>query len=205
MEACAYAFALARYLKRQTGCAVYVLNPGKRAMIGKPAWKTDNEDARKTARFIRRYPEEELLLAEVPSVEEEEFGSLVSLKGFLTRERTRAVNRPRALYAQAGITDLKKSSLAKAGGRPLRAVILQALRALLRSKEGALLRRKFLLLNERTGKTKSAIAAARRLVCLLVTRREFCADMSRKGFLKRFRRYRIAYEGWGKADNRPVS
>jgi hypothetical protein len=71
------------------------------------------------------------------------------------------------------------------------------------------LRKKFLLLNERTGKTKSAVAATRRLVYrllwLLVTRREFCADMSRKGFVKRFRRYRIAYERWGKADNRPAS
>jgi hypothetical protein len=133
----------------------------------------------------------------VPSAEEEELRSLVSMKGFQTQERTRAVNRLYAVYVQAGITDLKKSSLAKAVSRPLRAVILQASRALLR--------KKFLLLNGRTGKTKSAVAAARRLVCLLVTRREFCADMSRKGLAKRFRRYRIAYEGWGKTDNRPAS
>jgi hypothetical protein len=43
---------------------VYVLNPGKLAMTGKPARKTDREDARKIARFIQRYPEEELPLAE---------------------------------------------------------------------------------------------------------------------------------------------
>jgi hypothetical protein len=98
MEACAYAFSLARYLKRQTGCAAHALNPGKLAMTGKPARKTDREDAR----FIQRYPEEELLLAKVPTAEE--------------------------------------------GGR---------------------LRTKFHGLNERMGKTKSAVAAARRLVCLL--------------------------------------
>jgi transposase len=103
MEACAYASALARYLKRHAGCTVYVLNPGKLAMTGKPTRKTDKEDARKTAQFIRRYTEEELPLAAVPAAEEEEFRSPVPLKGFLARKRT-----------QAGITDLKKSSLAKA-------------------------------------------------------------------------------------------
>jgi hypothetical protein len=29
--------------------------------------------------------------------------------------------------------------------------------------------------------------------------------MSREGLVKRFRRYKITYEGWGKADNRPAS
>jgi transposase len=80
-------------------------------MIWKPARKTDREAARKIARFIQRYPEEELPLAEVPSVEEEELGSLVSMKGFLTKLRTQAVNRLHAVYARTGITDLKKSSL----------------------------------------------------------------------------------------------
>jgi hypothetical protein len=57
---------------------------------------------------------------------------------------------------------------------------------------------KFHQLNERMGKTKSAVAIARRLVCLLwllVTRREFYADISREGLMKRFRRYKIGYEG----------
>jgi hypothetical protein len=104
MEACVYAFALARYLKRQTGCAVYVLNPGKLAMAGKTARKTDKEDARKTARFIRRYPEDEL-------------GSPVSMKGFLAQLRTQAAHRLRTVYERTGITDLKKSGLAKAESR----------------------------------------------------------------------------------------
>jgi transposase len=102
MEAGAYAFVLARYLKRQTGCTVYVLNPGKRAMIGKPTRQTDKEDARKIAQFIQRYPKEELPLAAVPSENDEELRSLVPMKGFLTRERTKAVNRLSAVYVQAG-------------------------------------------------------------------------------------------------------
>jgi transposase len=105
-------------------------------MIGKPTRKTDKEDARKIAQFIQRYPEDELPLAAMPSVEEEEPRSLVPMKGFLTRERIQAANRLHAVYVQAGITDLKKSSLAKAGCRPLRGVILQASWVVLRSKEG---------------------------------------------------------------------
>jgi transposase len=96
---------------------VYVLNPGKLAMAGKPTRKTDKEDARKTAQFIQRYPEEELPLATVPSVEEEKLGSPVSMKGFLAKLRTQAVNRLRTVHAQSGRTDLNKSSLAKAESR----------------------------------------------------------------------------------------
>jgi transposase len=98
--------------------------------------------------------------------------------------------------------------ITKAGCRPLRAVILQASWALLRSKESGRLEAKFFLLNERMGKTKSAVSIARRLVCLLwilATRREFYADMSREGLWKRFRYYKISYEGWDLAGDRLVS
>jgi transposase len=86
-------------------------------MTGKPARKTDKKDARKTAQFSQRYTEENLPLAEVPSAAEEEFKSMVPLKGFLARKRTQPVNRLHAVYAQTGITDLKKSSLAKRESR----------------------------------------------------------------------------------------
>jgi hypothetical protein len=58
------------------------------------------------------------------------------------------------------------------------------------------------------GKTKSAAAAARRLVCLLwilMARRKFYSGLSREGLMKRLRRYKITYEGWGLTDNRPAS
>jgi hypothetical protein len=87
-------------------------------------------------------------------------------------------------------------------------VVLQASRSLLRAKEEGCLQTKFHELNGRMGKMKSAAAAARRLVCLLwilAARREFYADMSRDGLVKRLRRYKIAYEGWGLADKRPAS
>jgi hypothetical protein len=63
---------------------------------------------------------------------------------------------------------------------------------------GEQMQTKFHELSERVGKTKSAVAVAQRLVCLLwilVTRREFYADMSREGLMKRLCCYKITYEG----------
>jgi transposase len=315
MEACAYAFLLARYLRQEVGCTVYILNPGKLAMIWKSTRKTDKEDARKIASFIQRYPYEELPLVMLPTEEEEQLRSLVSMKTFVTKLRTQAVNRLHAVYVRAGITEMKRSDLAneqkrqkqmsrlaehlrffaqviekeiqvfeqqlqeleqkiqslvraheltpyllsvpgvgmsfaaaflayvgdgkrftkpsevanyvglvprldcsgetnryghitKAGCRALRGIVLQASWALLRAKEGGRLQAKFFLLRERIGKTKSAVAIARRLVSLLwilVTRREFYADMSQETLKKRFRYYKIKYEGWGEANLRSAS
>ena len=72
MEACAYAFVLARYLLAEAGCAVYILNPGKLRMIGQSTKKTSKEDALKITKFIQRYPQEELPLVSLPSEREEE-------------------------------------------------------------------------------------------------------------------------------------
>jgi hypothetical protein len=60
MEACSLAFVLARQLKREVGCRVHVLNPGKLAVIWQSTRKTDREDANKLALLIQRYPEDEL-------------------------------------------------------------------------------------------------------------------------------------------------
>jgi len=49
IEACALAFVLARQLKRDVGCRILVLNPGKLAIIWQSTRKTDKEDARKLA------------------------------------------------------------------------------------------------------------------------------------------------------------
>jgi transposase len=126
-------------------------NPGKLAMIWKSTRKTDKEDARKIAQFIQRYPEEELPLAEVPTVEE--LRSLVSMKGFLTKLRTQAVNRLHAVYAQTGITDLKKSSLAKAESREKQAARLpESLRSL-----ALMLEREIQLYEEQLGELEERI------------------------------------------------
>jgi transposase len=124
MEACAYAFLLARYLKAETGCTVYILNPGKPRMIWQSTKKTGKEDALKLAKFIQRYPEEELPLVSLPTEQEEEPRQLISMKQFLVKTRTALINRPHALYMPAGETGLKKKDLATAESRAKRQALL---------------------------------------------------------------------------------
>jgi transposase len=77
----------------------------------------------KIAKFIQRYPEEELPLVSLPTEKEEELRQLISMKQFLVKTRTALINR---LYAGAGETGLKKKHLAAVKSREL-------LRALLRT------------------------------------------------------------------------
>ncbi len=89
--------------------------------------------------------------------------------------------------------------ITKEGCRAVRGVIQQAAWALIRCKEGGRLKEKFFLLIERRGKTRSAVALARRMVGLmwiLVTRREFYADASRQTLERKFKQYGVKFEGW---------
>lgn len=89
--------------------------------------------------------------------------------------------------------------ITKEGCRAVRGVILQATWSLIRCKEGGRLKEKFFLLSERRGKTRSAVALARRMVGLmwiLVTRKEFYADASKEMLKKKFRQYGLKLEGW---------
>ena len=125
MEAGGYAFLLARYLKAEVGCTVYILNPGKLRMIWQSTKKTDKEDALKIAKFIQRYPEEELPLVSLPTEGEEELRQLIAMKQSLVKSRTRLINRLHALYVQAGETRLKKKDLCAAASREEMNVLLQ--------------------------------------------------------------------------------
>jgi transposase len=306
MEACTYAFVLTRFLLKEVGCTVYILNPGKLVMIWKSTRKTDKDDAQKIASFIQRYPEEELPLVQVPSEQEETMRTLVSMKNYQTKLRTSLINRLHALYVQAGITTMKKSHLAasasrkeqsallpdflsliadmieqelavvenhlhtleekistmvrehalapyvmsipgvgtgvagaflayvgdgsrfskvsevanyvglvprldcsgdtnrygsitKMGCRALRGIILQSVWSLIQTKEGGRLNNKYFLLAERMSNGKSAVAIARKLVGLmwtLVTRRQLYADASREHLERKFRYYKLNFEGW---------
>lgn len=89
--------------------------------------------------------------------------------------------------------------ISKEGCRAMRGIILQAAWSLIRCKEGGRLKEKFVLLSERRGKTRSAVALARRMVGLmwiLVTRREYYIDASKDLLERKFRRYGIKFEGW---------
>jgi transposase len=114
-EACASAFLLARYLQAESGCTVYILNPGKLRMIGQSTKKTDKEDALKLAKFIQRYPEEELLdltpLVSVLTEREEGLRRLISMKQFQVKTWAALINRTRTPYVLAEETRLKKKAL----------------------------------------------------------------------------------------------
>jgi transposase len=125
MEACCTAFLLARYLKAEVGCEVYILNPGKLRMIWQSTKKTDKEDALKIAKFVQRYPAEELPLVNLPTEQEEELRQLIAMKQFLVKTRTALVNRLHALYMLAGETGLKKKDLALAESRAKRQALLR--------------------------------------------------------------------------------
>jgi transposase len=127
MEACGYAFLLARYLQAETGCAVYmyILNLGKLRRIGQSTKKTSKEDALKIAKFIQRYPKEELPLVSLPTEQEEELRQLIAMKQFQVKTRTALINRLHALYVLAGETGLKKKDLAAAESREKQKVLLR--------------------------------------------------------------------------------
>jgi transposase len=92
--------------------------------------------------------------------------------------------------------------ITKDGCRAIRGIILQASWSMIRCKEGGRLKEKFFLLSERRGKTRSAVAMARRMVGLmwiLATRREYYADVSKESLRKKFRSYGLKTGGWESA------
>jgi transposase len=89
--------------------------------------------------------------------------------------------------------------ITREGCRAVRGVILQATWSLIRCKQGGRLKEKFFLLAERRGKTRSAVALARRMVGLmwiLVTRHEYYVDASKEMLERKFKRYGLKLEGW---------
>jgi transposase len=127
MEMCCCSVMLTREIQKEVGCKVYNLNAGELQIIWKSRKKTDREDSLKIARYIRDTPEAELALVKLPSEEEEAFRADVSMKEFLKKERTAAINRLHSLYAREGIIDVKKKDLKDKEGREARRGELSAL------------------------------------------------------------------------------
>jgi transposase len=117
MEMCCCSVKLTRELETAVGCKVHNLNAGELRIIWKSRKKTDREDSLKLAKYVRDTPEEELKVVELPSEEEEAFRAEISLKEFVKKERTAAINRLHSLYARVGIINVKKSDLCDAEGR----------------------------------------------------------------------------------------
>ena len=89
-------------------------------MIRQSTKKTDKEDDLKLAKFIQRYPKEELPLVRLSAEREEELRWLTAMKQFPVKTRTALINRLHALYVQAGETGLKKKDPAMAESREKR-------------------------------------------------------------------------------------
>lgn len=117
MEACAFAFHVAKVIHRQVGCHVVVLNAGDLAVIYKSVKKTDLEDAGKLAKLLYRNPDEELPVVAQPSEQEELRRSIVSEQSSKKRARTMLINRLHSLFVKQGIVTIKKADLATASAR----------------------------------------------------------------------------------------
>ncbi|GHV95202.1 IS110 family transposase [Spirochaetia bacterium] len=120
MEVCGYANTLARILLKQVGCEVHLFNPGGLVMVWKSRKKTDKEDALKIAKYLRDTPAEEWVEVPLLSEEEEGFRSDITMKEFLKKERSMAINRLHALYGNEGIIDVTRADLADDEGRKAR-------------------------------------------------------------------------------------
>jgi transposase len=119
-EVCSYGNRMARTLQNEVGSKVTPLNAGELRIVWKSRKKTDKEDSLKIAKYLRDTPEEEQCKVPLPSVEEETFRSDISMKEFLKRERTAAINRLHALYGQMGIITVTKKDLKDGEGRKAR-------------------------------------------------------------------------------------
>jgi transposase len=111
IEACSLAFVIAREIKEKTEADVWVLNPGRLAIIYRTTKKTDSEDAMKIARLLLRNPKEELPIVPVPTEREERLRALVKELGFLKSQRTDFINRLHTKFVAEGITTIVKADL----------------------------------------------------------------------------------------------
>jgi transposase len=116
IEAGVLGFSMAKEL-RQAGADVFVLNPGKLAVIYASTKKTDAEDALKLARLVQRFEPDELPIVCAPSADEEKDRELVSELAFLKQARTRFINHLHAIYLRAGQTQVTKRQIADTQSR----------------------------------------------------------------------------------------
>lgn len=124
MEACAYAFHLAKVLKAVVGCHVVVLNAGDLAVIYRSTKKTDQEDAAKLAKLLAKNSDDELPVVALPSEQEELRRAMVSELSSKKRARTQLINRLHALFVRQGIVTVKKADLRTTESRQRTALAL---------------------------------------------------------------------------------
>ena len=117
LEACSLAFIMAKEMEAAVGCTVYVLNPGRLAIIYKSMKKTDKEDALKLAHILQDFAEERLPVVPVPSDKEMRRRKLLANSRRAQNNRTRLINLLHALFVSQGITSKVRKDLATEGVR----------------------------------------------------------------------------------------
>ncbi|MCG8571795.1 MAG: IS110 family transposase [Spirochaetes bacterium] len=111
MEACSYAFFLAKEIMKKTSATVIVMNAGDLAVIYRSLKKTDKEDALKIARIMQRHPREELPEVRIPDENEERMRGLSREQNYWSTTKNRAINRLHSIFVYDGITTLMKKDL----------------------------------------------------------------------------------------------
>jgi len=117
LEAGTMAFMMAKEIEAAVGCKVYVLNPGRLAIIYKSMKKTDKEDALKLAHMLQDFQEDRLPVVPVPSEKEMNRRKLVAGCKRAQQYRNRSINQLHGLFLLQGITTIVKENLATCENR----------------------------------------------------------------------------------------
>ena len=111
IEACNLAMRIERQIRQTVGCKVFVLNPGKLAIIYMSTRKTDKEDSLKLAKLLKNHDEDELPIVTPPTDEEWERRKLLSEYKSLKGLRTKEINKLHAIFEHAGFTQFKRKDM----------------------------------------------------------------------------------------------
>jgi len=117
LEAGVMAFTIAKEIELAVGCKVFVLNPGRLAIIYKSMKKTDKEDALKIAHMLQDFREDRLPTVPVPSDKEMNRRKLVAGCKRAQQYRNRSINQLHGLFLLQGITTIVKEDLATSDNR----------------------------------------------------------------------------------------
>ncbi len=111
IEAGSLTFTIAKEIQKDVGATVHVLHPAKLHFIFKSVKKTDTEDARKISRHIVMNTADVLCTICIPSDQEVENRAIAKEALYISKSRTREINRFHAIFVRNGITTMKSKDL----------------------------------------------------------------------------------------------
>jgi transposase len=176
IESGTLSFWFKQLLENTVHCQVYILNSNSVRLIYDSLKKTDKEDAAKLAWLLYSFPKENLPLVHTPTENQERLRKLSTerrrLVHYLGAEKSRFYN----LCIQSGYTSITKKDLRNSGksirhghlvqkcNKHLRALLIQAAWALVRSRNGGPLQAYFQRASLTLGRKRAIVATARKMV-----------------------------------------